>query len=245
VTFTLLGSGGWIPSARRETCCALVREGSEAILIDAGTGVSRLVEHPELLDGVETLEIVLTHFHLDHVAGLSYLPALAPDKRVWAAGRWLYGTSSESILATLLGPPLFASGVGAIVSEVVEVGEGGMRIGSMELDVRAQLCHPQPTMALRAGNAWAYCTDTARDPGTAVFASGVQTLYHEAWHAAPETDDAGHTAAGEAATIARDAGAGELVMIHVSPVLGRDEDLLAPARDVFGAAAVGQDWLER
>jgi hypothetical protein len=35
----LLGSGGWIPTTKRETCFAFIREGSHFLLIDAGTGV--------------------------------------------------------------------------------------------------------------------------------------------------------------------------------------------------------------
>jgi len=245
VSLTLLGSGGWIPSERRETCCALVQEGSTAVLIDAGTGVRRLVGRPELLDGVETLEIVLTHFHLDHVAGLSYLPALDLPKRIWAPGRWLYGRSSEAILRTLLDPPLFAADLAAFVTEVVEIGEGGARIGSLALDVRPQQLHTQPTMGLRVGDAFAYCTDTAADPETAGFAAGVRTLYHEAWHAADDTDDRTHTAAGQAGRLAAEAGVGELVLIHVNPQLADDQDLVAPAQAAFPASVAGEDWLER
>jgi len=32
-------------------------------------------EHSDLLDGATRLDVLLTHFHLDHVCGLSYLPA--------------------------------------------------------------------------------------------------------------------------------------------------------------------------
>src|SRR6185437_13133798 len=48
----LLGTGGWIPTTRRETCCAFFRAGTHVLLIDAGTGVQRLVERPDLLEGV-------------------------------------------------------------------------------------------------------------------------------------------------------------------------------------------------
>jgi ribonuclease BN (tRNA processing enzyme) len=241
---TLLGSGGWVPTERRETCCALIRTGSTAILIDAGTGVSRLLERPDLLDGVDRLEIVLTHFHLDHVVGLAYLPGLAADKRVWAPGRWLYGAASEAILRRLLDPPLFAADLADFVTEVAEIPDGGLALGSVELRARVQELHPQPTLALRSGNDFAYCTDTALDDENVEFASGVRTLYHEAWHAAAHTDDRTHTAAGEAGRLAREAAVGELVLIHVNPLLG-DDELLAPAVEEFEPAVVGEDWLER
>ena len=47
-TLTILGGGGWFPAHGRHTASALVRDGAHAILIDAGTGISRLVESPEL-----------------------------------------------------------------------------------------------------------------------------------------------------------------------------------------------------
>jgi glyoxylase-like metal-dependent hydrolase (beta-lactamase superfamily II) len=50
-------------------------------MIDAGTGIATLVERPDLLDGLDRLDILLTHFRLDHVAGLAVLPRL-----VWALG---------------------------------------------------------------------------------------------------------------------------------------------------------------
>src|SRR5687767_10317490 len=103
----LLGSGGWIPTSKRETCAAFVRHGPHVLLIDAGTGIQRLVEQSDLLAGVESVDIVLTHFHLDHVVGLSYLPALAlPEPpTIWGAGKRLAGVPTGSVLERLLGPP--------------------------------------------------------------------------------------------------------------------------------------------
>ena len=71
-----LGTGGYIPTSRRATASVLVRRGRTALLFDAGTGVARLLQ-PELaahLAGVECLNILLSHYHLDHVIGLTWLP---------------------------------------------------------------------------------------------------------------------------------------------------------------------------
>ncbi len=113
----LLGSGGWIPTSKRETCCALVRRGTDVLVLDAGTGLQRLVERPDLLEGAENVHIVLTHFHLDHVVGLSYLPALAVARPpvVWGPGALLADATTRSLLERLLDPPLFA--VAALVPD--------------------------------------------------------------------------------------------------------------------------------
>ena len=88
-TVRILGAGGWIPTGTHATCSALLRAGDAAVLIDAGTGVERLVADRSLLEGVETLELVLTHFHLDHVVGLAYMPGLrgAGGSRRGSGGR--------------------------------------------------------------------------------------------------------------------------------------------------------------
>ena len=39
VTFTLLGSGGWIPTPRRQTTCAILSLPEALFIFDAGTGL--------------------------------------------------------------------------------------------------------------------------------------------------------------------------------------------------------------
>jgi glyoxylase-like metal-dependent hydrolase (beta-lactamase superfamily II) len=87
-----------------------VRNERGALLIDAGTGASRLLAEPELLDGVDRLHVVLTHFHLDHVAGLFYLAALEVPFEVWGAGEALEGTSTAELVRRLLESPFAPPG---------------------------------------------------------------------------------------------------------------------------------------
>jgi ribonuclease BN (tRNA processing enzyme) len=237
----LLGSGGWIPTSRRETCCAYLREGDHVLLIDAGTGVQRLVEDPELLAGAERLDIVLTHFHLDHVAGLSYLPALPLRPTLWGAGETLAGAPTAAILGRLFGSPLFAATLEDVSASVREIQSGAFEIGPFAISTRVQRLHTDPTLALRIGDALTYCTDTAADPGNVGFAQGSSLLLHEAWYAEASTDDETHTAAGETGRIARQAGADRLVLIHVNPLQDSDEELAIPARAEFPNASVGED----
>jgi ribonuclease BN (tRNA processing enzyme) len=239
----LLGSGGWIPTSRRETCCALVRDGAGALLLDAGTGISRLVEQPELLDGIERLDVLLTHFHLDHVIGLSYLPALpvAEPPAVWGPGRALDATPTGDILHRLVGPPLFGYQARDLTGPILELGPGASSVGSFDIEARIQRRHPGGSLAFRLGDELVYCTDTAYDPENAAFARGAALLCHEAWYAAAETDDPSHTAAGAAAGLAADADVGRLVLIHVSPMLRDDRELEAAAAARFERVAAGED----
>lgn len=246
---TILGCGGWIPTSERATCSALLRRGDRAVLIDAGTGLERLVADPSLLDGVKELELVLTHFHLDHVAGLAYLPGLreaaSTPPRIWGPARVLFGTSSEQVLRRLNGPPHSDADFGLIASEVRELAEGAQSVGPFTLRTRVQPGHSTPTLALRFDDELTYCTDTCFDAANVAFAAGSRLLMHEAWYTedAPEAAEI-HSSGRDAAGVARAAGVPELVLIHLHP-RGEQAALLEEARAVFEATAVGEDGLRR
>lgn len=70
---TVLGCSGGIGSGRHTTCFLL----DDDILIDAGTGITRLS-----LDQLEKINhVFLTHSHLDHVLGLPLLLDAVGDRR--------------------------------------------------------------------------------------------------------------------------------------------------------------------
>jgi ribonuclease BN (tRNA processing enzyme) len=239
----LLGSGGWIPTSRRATCSALVRQDEHALVIDAGTGVGRLIEDPGLLDGISRLDFVLTHFHLDHVVGLASLPALSLPKPpgLHGPGAWLYRDPTEAILARLVGPPLFPIELDRLVAGIGEISADGLEIGPFQVRVRVQERHNHPTLALRVDDVVTYCTDTAYDDGNAEFARGSRILAHEAWYTEDDPrDQTSHSSALDAARIAGDADVTELVLIHIRP--GADKQRLEDeARASFGRAVVGED----
>ena len=74
----LLGTGGYFPTAKRQTACLMLPE--VGIVLDAGTGMYRIGRNLQ----TKRLDIFLTHTHLDHIAGLTYLLNLVP-KDVLAA----------------------------------------------------------------------------------------------------------------------------------------------------------------
>ncbi len=240
----LLGSGGWIPTPERETACTLVRDGEHALVLDAGTGLQRLVIDPALLDGVRRLDIVLTHFHLDHVCGLGYVPALPVRPTVWAPGAWLYGTPSAELLAPLLRAPISPFEPEEL-GEMRELEPGPQEIGAFGLTTRAQPLHWAPTAGLRVGDELALVTDTAYDPGSADLARGVAHLLHEAWSTSDEPVAAeGDATAAEAGRVAKDAGARRLTLIHVNPRWPDTDALLTDARRFMPDAELGRDGIE-
>jgi ribonuclease Z len=63
-----LGTGGSIPSARRNTAAVLVRRGGDRILFDCGEGTQRQMQRSTGL--IQVHDIFLTHLHADHYLGL-------------------------------------------------------------------------------------------------------------------------------------------------------------------------------
>lgn len=239
----LLGSGGWIPTGTRETCCAIVRQGSEALVIDAGTGLRRLLTDRTLLDGVDRITIVLSHFHLDHTAGLTYVPALPREVQVEVVGPGAvaYGRPTAEILGELLRSPLFPVTIDRAFAGVHDLTASPLAVAGLELTWRVQERHTDPTVGYRLGDALTYCTDTAHDPGTIEFARGSRVLLHEAVYAGERSPRPDHSSSGEAATIARDAGVERLVLIHRALEPATDAELLEAAVAVFPATEVSTD----
>jgi ribonuclease BN (tRNA processing enzyme) len=240
-TLTFLGAGGWFPAHGRQTACALLRNGSRAIMLDAGTGAGRLVERPELLDGIEELDIILTHFHLDHVAGLAYLPGfdLCERTTVWGPGRLLYGEPTDALLAVVSHEPFHPVPLEDQAIEVRDLPATEIELAGFRVATRRQDRHSAPSLGLRFDDELAWITDTAYDPGSAAFATGCRTLAHEAWcvSAQPRNPDI-HSSALQAAQVAAQAGAERLLLIHQPPFTAALDPLLAEARTLLPRAAL-------
>ncbi|MEU4427190.1 MBL fold metallo-hydrolase [Actinoplanes sp. NPDC024001] len=240
-TLHCLGTGGWLPSSERETSCYAVRDGTRLLVLDAGTGLRRLATDPGLCAGVDRIDIVLSHFHLDHVVGLSYLDALGPavERHVWGPGAWLYGRSTRAVVEQLTGAPYGSAPTGELFHDVHELTAATAEVAGHPVRVRAQLTHSHPSVGFRYSDAFAYCTDTAADPGTADFVAGVPLLLHEAWTTASASPRY-HCTAEQTARIAAAAGAGRLVLVHLDPRLP-GESLLAEATATFPSTQLGVD----
>ncbi|HET6830933.1 MAG TPA: ribonuclease Z [Solirubrobacterales bacterium] len=63
-----LGTGGSVPSARRNTAAVLVRRGGDRLLFDCGEGTQRQMQRSIGLLNLDA--IFITHLHADHYLGL-------------------------------------------------------------------------------------------------------------------------------------------------------------------------------
>jgi ribonuclease BN (tRNA processing enzyme) len=243
-TLIILGAGGWLPAHDRQTASALLRDGDSAIMIDAGTGVGRLIERPELLAGVERLDIVLSHFHLDHVAGLAYLPALGvcDHTTVWGPGQALYGTPTRTVIDRLSHEPFHPLPLEEQDIEVRDLPAEEIELAGMRIHMRRQNRHSAPSLGFRFGDMFTWITDTAYDEESARFSAGCRMLAHEAWFTTVRPRNADiHSSAGQAAQVAAEAGIERLVLIHLPPFERAVDELLLEAQSRVPAAVVASD----
>ena len=249
---TLLGTAGWMPSRRRETTCFASRADDALFIFDAGTGLCRLgdVEHAPLLEGVRDIHLFLTHYHLDHVCGLAYLPAVLPGRQITihAPAASLTGIDPETAVSGLLRRPYDPHDWAELTHLRVAPIGAQSTIAGRTVKVRPQK-HSDVSVAYRVDDAFVVATDTVADPGTADFSAGVGLLLHEAWYcradvaAAAPPGYASHSEASEVGHLAADAAVGRLVLIHLDP--RRPESsyaaLLAAARSTFRTAELHAD----
>jgi len=253
-----LGTAGWIPAGTRETNCLAVKTGDALFFFDVGTGLRRLMVDParNLLDGELPIYVFLSHFHLDHVIGVSFFPLIFRHRTVTilGPGKEISGCTTAEALTQLCSRPLFPSTpdrfplnltIGDLHAGENEVG------GHLVRTIRQR--HADPSVGIRLDETICYVTDTACAEQTATFAKDAELLFHECW-----LDRAGHREALQepgspvlethchvdgVSSIATQAGAGKLVLIHLNPVYDalRLEAMLREAREGFPETVLGHD----
>jgi ribonuclease BN (tRNA processing enzyme) len=238
----VLGSGGWIPTEKRETCSALVRFGKKAILIDAGTGIRRLLDQ-SFLDEVEETALILTHFHLDHLAGMAYLAGVMPTPPVvYAPANFLYEQSSRNLLERVMLSPYHPVALEETAGDIKELRDENDILG-LSVFARKQTKHSIATAGLRISDDLVYLTDTSFDEDNISFARGVKTMFHEAWYVDAEESWDTHSSGKEAGMIAESSAVNNLYLIHINPLLD-ERHILSDAQMVFPSAELAYDLQE-
>jgi ribonuclease Z len=243
----VLGCSNAIPTLGNENTHFVLTGGLRTILVDcASNPVVRLEQAGVPLHQVT--DIILTHFHPDHVGGI---PLLLMDM-------WLLGRQA----------PLDIHGLEHTLERVEKVMDlygwkdwpnfyevcfrpiprADMSLFLEDADLRvyaSPVKHFLPNIGLRfeakdGGRSLAYSCDT--EPCSQVFrlADGVDILLHEA-----AGDFTGHSSAGQAADVARVARVGALILIHYPTGRLSSGDLVAEARRKYqGPISLAVDLME-
>ncbi len=242
----LLGTGGYHPNERRHTACVMLPE--SGVILDAGTSFFRVAERLQ----TDSVQIFLTHAHLDHIAGLTFF--LVPLLRGTVKRARLYGTTRtlDAVRQHLFAEPVFPilppfEYIDLEQSEAIDV-PGGV------LTHRPLPSHPGGSRAFRIdwparGDAppksLAYITDTAVDGTYTEFVRGVDLLIHECYFPDDKVvwaAQTGHSHTTPVAELAREAGVRRLVLVHVDPLSPLDDPVdVAAARRIFPETQLGRD----
>lgn len=239
----LLGSTGYHPNEIRHTACVMLPE--LGIVLDAGTAMFRVRQRlvtPEL-------NIYLTHAHLDHVIGLTFLFDVLyqrPSQRVVVHGEPAkLAAVRQHMLHELLFPVKLPCRFADLKAQE-DLPNGGKLTWF-------PLIHPGGSVGYRLdwpGHSLAYVTDTTAEPDSDYIQhiQGVDLLLHECYF----PDDlrsvalmTGHSHTTPVAQVARAAGVGRLVLVHLNPLVDEVDPVgLETAQAIFPKTELGIDGME-
>jgi ribonuclease Z len=245
---TILGSANAVPTLGHENTHMVLVGESRVVLIDCvGTPTVRLEQAG--VDPLTITDLILTHFHPDHVGGV---PSLLMTS-------WLLGRQAPLVIhglpETLAGMQTILEAYGwqrwpgffPVQFTPIHLAAGAALtpvLDSPEVRIwAAPVRHLIPTIGLRlefpaSERALAYSCDTQPSAAVVQLAAGVDILIHEA-----SGEMEGHSSPAAAGAVARAAEAGALLLIHYD-TRQPEAALLAAARAAFpGPVSLAQDFM--
>lgn len=242
----ILGTAHAIPDAEHDNTHLAVVGEQGVVLVDCG-GSPMLRLRQAGIDPESISDLVATHFHPDHVSGI---PLLLMS--MWLTGRQaplrIYGLHHcLERLEDMMGfyqwhhwPNFFPVAFHRLPEReaVLVLERDDHRI------LASPVRHMVPTIGLRFegrpdGRSVCYSSDTAPCDSLLSLARGADVLLHEA-----SGDGLGHSSAAQAGDAARQAGVGQLLLIHYPTEPGIADGLLKQARAAFsGETALARDLM--
>jgi len=243
----ILGSSYSIPDENHENTHLVLIGKERTVLIDCVSNPILRLRQAKV-DFNQLTDLILTHFHPDHVSGV---PLLLMD--MWLMGRTepleIYGLHHTlDRIEDLMGfydwehwpnffPVVFHRLPATPLTEVIDTTE--LRV------VASPVKHLIPTIGVRiefpqSQKVLAYSCDTEPCSEVVELASGADVLIHEATGAS-----LGHSSAAQAGEVARQAEVGSLYLIHYPTGNSKPDGLVGEAQATFkGPVSLAVDFLE-
>ena len=152
---SFLGTNGWYDTKTGNTCSVLIQAEEYDIILDAGNGLAKADRY---ITQDKPVYLFISHFHLDHIAGLHTLIKFRFSKDLKIFGQ----PGTARILNTFVAEP-FTVPIPQLPFkvEVIDLPEGEHMIPFPLICL--PLVHPVPCFGFRMtidGKIIAYCTDT-------------------------------------------------------------------------------------
>ena len=227
---TVLGCSGSYNGPDGHPCSGyLVREGDHRVWIDCGTGTFGALQQRLSVEDISA--VVLTHAHPDHVVDVYGLHVMM-RYAIHRAGLPVYAPLGlQEQLGTLV-----AGDWGDAFAWTAIDGDSEVRVGPMTLHF-SRTDHPPPTYAVQVsanGSRLVYTSDTGPEWSVEAFPGGADLVLSEATYLHDEKPAPIHLSAKEAGAAARAAGARQLMLTHLWPLVAR-QDAIAEGSAAYGA----------
>jgi ribonuclease BN (tRNA processing enzyme) len=232
------------------TCFAVVVDGLTVAFIDAGTGLAAY--HSYGLSLAPSVSIFLTHYHWDHIQGLSMLEELwsgTCDVRVWGPDE------PAAVLERAIAPPLFPVSISDAESISFNPMPASVVVAGVSF-TSIPVHHPQGALGYRIdgphrsiGIITDHESGSDLDDEIARRIAGVDVLIHDAQYEPSERTAHvgwGHSTYEDAVALASRVGASELVLTSHDPSRtdGDIDEMVRHVRTVFEASSASVQGLQ-
>ncbi len=218
-----LGCAGWIPG-KNETSCFLVEQNNELIMLDAGTGVSNLKYHLDVWDKYDSFSVILSHYHLDHLIGLIYLPPFLKGKtmKIYGPGKPAYEKTTEEYLNEFFQTAFFPTPLKELADKVecYDYSASDFAIGDVKIKVNQQK-HTSPSFQICIDDTLVYATDVCFEKDAWNHELKGNVLLHECCEI--EAADPTHTTLTNLMTGIRPEQFDNIYLIHHNPEWTEDD----------------------
>lgn len=240
-----LGTNGWYDTTIANAICVLIKTEKYDIVLDAGNGLYKLDRY---VDGSKPIYLFLSHFHLDHIAGLHILVKF--NSKFKKGLTICAGKGARKTLGLILRRPFTVPLTN--LKYKTEVLELPSEAGKIPFIFKClPLVHADPVLGYRFeidGKVAAYCTDTGYCENSLKLAKGADLLISECAHRPAETNPAWpHMNPASAAALAKEAGVKKLALAHFGadryPALKDRQNAQKIARKTFRNTQAAADGL--